>query len=420
MESSTALKALDPEVRWLFLRAPLTGAKPRAVGRTPETLLYHSRMNRVVLASVGVAALAGACVVGWFEVRQARDFRRLLAVGDAALAQDQTSAAVEAFSGAIAVRPESMLGWVKRGDTYRRRGDLRSALRDLEEAVRIDPDAPRAMELLGDVNDALGHHATAVRYYSRFVALDDRAPRVLYKLALAYYRGGQASAAFDPVRKAIVLDRQFAEAYYLLGLCERDSSRLEPAAAAFTRALAANPTFTPAREELAAVESARGRRRNSLEQLEALAALDPDPSRAVDVALSHARAGRLDSALLTLGRAAERYPGSDMVRIALGQIWLDVAENEDDAGAAVEALKAIEAATELNPKAPELALLRGRAQLLTGNVAAAERSLQIATATLPVDPAAFRYLAQAAQRLGHEETAQVARARHAALTTALE
>src|SRR6185503_18788506 len=88
-------------------------------------------MNRVVLASVAVAALAGASVLGWFEVRQARDFRRLLAVGDAALTRDQTLAAIEAFSGAIALRRDSMLGWLKRGATYRRSGDFSSALRDL-------------------------------------------------------------------------------------------------------------------------------------------------------------------------------------------------------------------------------------------------------------------------------------------------
>jgi predicted Zn-dependent protease len=79
-------------------------------------------------------------------------------------------------------------------------------------------------------------------------------------------------------------------------------------------------------------------------------------------------------------------------------------------------VKSVEAAAERNASAPELALLRGRAQLLAGDAAGAERSLQIATATLPVDPAAFRYLADAAQRLGHRDAAQAARARHAALT----
>jgi tetratricopeptide (TPR) repeat protein len=374
-------------------------------------------MNRVVLASVTVAALAGASVLGWFEVRQTRDFRRLLAVGDAALARDQTSAAVEAFSGAIALRRDSMLGWLKRGDTYRRRGDLTSAVRDLEQAARLDPTALRPIELLGDVNDALGHHARAINLYSRFVVLDDRAPRVLYKLALAHYRAGRAAAAIDPVKKAIALDRQFAEAYYLLGLCEREARHTEQAAAALNRALSINPSFIAAREELASVEAARGRRRDSIEQLEAVAALEAErPDRLIDVAIAYARTGRLDPAVLTLARAADRYPKAASVYLTLARIWLDVAEQEDDAGAAAKADAALREAAAREAQAVELSLLRGRAQLFAGDARTAERSLQAATATLPADPAAFRYLADAAQQLGHRDVAQIARARYEALT----
>jgi predicted Zn-dependent protease len=64
----------------------------------------------------------------------------------------------------------------------------------------------------------------------------------------------------------------------------------------------------------------------------------------------------------------------------------------------------------------EYLLLQGRAELLAANPAAAERALQTATAALPVDPDAFRYLAAAAERLGHRDVAAAARARYAALT----
>jgi tetratricopeptide (TPR) repeat protein len=337
-------------------------------------------------------------------------------VGDAALAHDQTSAAVEAFSGAIALRRESMLGWLKRGDTYRRRGDLVSALRDLEQAARLDPTALRPLELLGDVNDALGHHARAIDLYSRFLALDDRAPRVLYKLALAHYRAGHAMAAVDAANKAIAIDRRFTEAYYLLGLAERDARRADQADAAFRRALTINPSFTAAREELASLDGTRGRRRDSIEQLEAIAALEPDrPDRLIDVALAYAHNGRVDSAVATLARAADRYPGSADVYLVLARVWLDVAEEGDDPAAVQKALAAVRAAAERNGQAAMLPLLRGRAQLMAGEVAAAETSLTSATAALPVDPAAFRYLAEAADRLGHRDIAQAARARHAVL-----
>src|ERR687896_684538 len=79
----------------------------------------------------------------WYSVRQEREFQRLIAAGDAALAADQTYGAIEAFSDALALKSDSMLAYLKRGDTYRRRGELAAALRDLRLATTLDPSATR-------------------------------------------------------------------------------------------------------------------------------------------------------------------------------------------------------------------------------------------------------------------------------------
>ena len=65
----------------------------------------------------------------------------------------------------------------------------------------------------------------------------------------------------------------------------------------------------PAREELADLYGALGRRADELEQLQVLAGLDRDRvERQVAVGLAHARAGHWDLAVLTLGSALERHP----------------------------------------------------------------------------------------------------------------
>ena len=179
-------------------------------------------MKRLVVVSVGLAALMVGVVLAWYSVRQEREFQRLIAAGDAALAADQTYGAIEAFSGALVLKSDSMLAHLKRGDTYRRRGELTAALRDLREAASLDPSAPRPVELLGDVNTAMGRYPRAAEHYRTFIALDDRSPRVLYKLALAYYRNGQAQDAIGPLRSAVAMNDRFTEAHYLLGMCLRD------------------------------------------------------------------------------------------------------------------------------------------------------------------------------------------------------
>ena len=373
-------------------------------------------MKRLLVLSVGLAALVSGVFVAWYTVRQEREFQRLIAAGDAALARDETYGAIEAFSGALALKRESMLAHLKRGDTYRRQGELESALRDLKQAATLDSTAPRPIELLGDVNAAMGQHERAAGHYAAFIELDDRAPRVYYKLALAYYRSGRAQQAIDPLRQAVTLDGRFTEAYYLLGICLRDRADDTAALEALTRAVTVNPAFAAAREELADLYETADRRRDAIEQLEALAALEPTrPERLVGVGLAYARWGRIDAAILTLGRAAERFPDDPVVYTALGSIWLQDAERRNDPVALGKALQALEPMAARAMASSEALMLYGRAQFLAGDYAMAERLLLQATASAPVEPAVFRYLADAAERLGHVAEARDARLRYAAL-----
>jgi len=374
-------------------------------------------MKRSVVLAVAAVAIVAATVLVWVDARREREFRRLIAVGDAALAGDQTFDAIEAFSGALALKPNSMLASLKRGDTYRRRAEYAAALRDLGQAAFLDPAAPRPIELLGDVQTALGQYAAAAAEYQRYLAIDDRAPGVLYKLALAHYRNGLAARAVDPLRRAIALNDRFAEAHYLLGLCLRETDRRQ-SLGAFRRALEINPTFAASREELARLYEQMGRWQDSIDELEALAALEPArPERLVSVGLAYARIGRRDTAVLTLGRAAERHPDATVVYTALGRIWLTSAEGQKDPVALGKAIEALQPAAAQADAVSETRALYGRALALSGNMVAAERMLLRAVAMVPVDPAAYRYLAEVAGRLGHATIAKDAAAKYALLAS---
>jgi tetratricopeptide (TPR) repeat protein len=372
-------------------------------------------MRRIwALALLVSAALVGS-VLAWNGVRQEREFRRLIASGELALTRDQTPLAIEAFSGAVALKPDSMLGYLKRGDTYRRRGELVPALRDLRQAAALDATAPRALELLGDVDLALGQFDRATEDYRRVVAIDDRAPRVLYKLAVAHYRSGQAASAIEPLRQALAIDDRFAEAHYLLGLCLRDRGRNADAERALEKAIAVNAAFPAARAELTDVKMAMGRQRDAIEQLEALAALNPsEPEQLVAVGLAHAKLGRVESAIAALGRAAERHPDEPAVYTALGRVWLQFAESREDGDAVSKAIDALQP-TAVRTKNSETLTLYGRALFLSGDSHNAQGILQQAVTQLPVDPNAFLYLAAATQRLKRADVARSALVDYAAL-----
>ncbi len=140
-------------------------------------------MPPVKRALLVVLLLAGclAAAYGISETRRERTYRRLIDQGEAALAAGNPSAAIEAFSGAVALKSDSMLGYLRRGEAYRTRHELEAALKDLLQASEIDPTALRPLELLGDVNSALLRYDRAAARYQAYLAIDDQSPRVLYK-----------------------------------------------------------------------------------------------------------------------------------------------------------------------------------------------------------------------------------------------
>jgi tetratricopeptide (TPR) repeat protein len=357
----------------------------------------------LVLTAVG-AALA------YHAATRERDYRGFLARGDAALRDDQTYGALEAYDGALALRPDSMLAHLRRGETYQRRGDLERAARDYRTAAGLDPTATRPLDELGDVMYQRQLFRLAADAYERYVQLDDRSPRVTYKLALALYRDDKLDAAVTALEQALRQNDRMTEAQYLLGLSLRGQGRLDAARRAFEKTVSLSPGLVPAREELADLDGMLGRRGDELEQLQVIAGLDRDHiERQVAIGLAHARAGHGELAVLTLSDALERAPDEPAIYCALGRVWLEIAQTRSDhPEAASKALEALERVASTSVVTSEMLTLYGRALLEDGQADAAERVLRQATERYPLEPTAFLFYAAAAEQKNLLENARAA------------
>lgn len=364
-------------------------------------------MRRLVLALLvlGAAATVGASVYTAYATD--RDYTRFISAGDEALAADQATHALEAYSGAIISRPDSMLAHLKRGITYRRRGDLEAALRDLRKASALDPTATLPLELAGDTSLELGRANRAVERYETYVSLDDRSAAVWYKLGLARYRAGRQSAALDALTRALALDKGMAEALTLRGLCLRDAGNRDEAIRSLQSAATLAPGATGPREALAEIFADAGQHARAVDQLEALAALDPArPERSVALGLAYAQARRHEAAVLTLTRAVERFPSAPAVYAALGHVWLQAYETTGDRTQLDKALEALGVATSHADADGRALADLGRARLAAGDTAAAERAFLLAVARQPVPPDAYLALATIAERKGQARDAR--------------
>ena len=369
-------------------------------------------MKRIVVTSLLVIVVV-AGLYGYVVTRQESRYLDLIEEGDAALARDDSVAAIEAFSVAIAIRPDSMAGHLKRGEAYRRRKEYEFALKDLRRAAGLDPLAPHPLEILGDVSSAMGHDSDAADRYREYLALDDRAPRVLYKLAVAQLESGQAGAAELSLRRALGLDDRFAEAHYLLGVVLHELQQPGQAIEPLRKALDLNPGLHQAREELAAVYGQLNRRDLQNRQLEALAGLDQRVSREVALALGYARDGQVDRALMRLRGAERNFSDDRQAYVTIGRLWLERVEDGGDAELK-KALQSLEMAIAENPTSEALTLY-ARALVAGGHLVRAQSVLAQAANRFPVDPLAYYYLADVAERRGQFRVAHRALIDYAAL-----
>jgi tetratricopeptide (TPR) repeat protein len=363
-------------------------------------------MRRTLAALLGLLVLVAAAY-GYTMTRHERLYRQNIVEGELAMGRGDTFAALSAFSDAITLKPDSMLGYLKRGEVRYRRGELDAAAEDLSAASAHDGAATRAYELRGDVDVARQLPDRAAEHYAHYVRLDDRSPRVLYKLGLARMLAGQTAEAAEALSRAVSLDNRLTDAYYLLGVCLRELRRPADAHRSLERAIALSPASIAAREQLADFFAASGNRQGRIQQLEWLLRGDPKPGRQIALAGAYAQDGQITRAVRLLGSAAERYPDHAETYVALGRIWLEVARPGNDRVALGKAIEALQHAASMEPTSEAIGLL-GEARALASDLPLAERTLQQATQKLPADRATFLHLANAAERTGHAAVARAA------------
>jgi tetratricopeptide (TPR) repeat protein len=373
---------------------------------------------RPTILAVVVVAIAGvAGALAFNALANERDYERLMAEGDASVAAERPFQALEAYSGAITLKPDSMLAHFKRGSVYQAQNELEAALRDFRTAADIDPSSLRALESLGDVNVALGRNERAIERYETFTTLDDGNARVLYKLGLARYRARRVNEATVVLKQALAIDPAMGEAHYVLGLVQRDLDQGPAARKSLELAANKSPASqTSPREALADVYLQDGDYSKAINQLEMLAALEPGRAdRIVAVGLAQARAGRGEAAVTTLGRAVERFPEAPQVYAALGHVWLTEAEHRGDRVSLNKALEALQHAASRADTTSETYAELGRAWMLAGDRQAAERALRQAVAKLPLTPEAYLRLAEITGRDGRIQDARDALLKYATL-----
>lgn len=202
----------------------------------------------------------------------------------------ELGAAEEALAAAAKLRPEELAVWIRLGEARLGRHRVAEARTAFERALDVDPGSAAAHFGLGRAFAAAGDDAGAVRHLERALDLQPGASQIRTPLALAYRRTGRVEKArellaghgegrvsFDDPLVAELASRAGGGAFHKFeGDGAALAGRYGEAAAAYRRAVAADPENFYYRKSLGLTLHQLGRAGEAAQQLEAAARLLPE------------------------------------------------------------------------------------------------------------------------------------------------
>jgi len=254
--------------------------------------------------------------------------------------------------------------------------DAPTALQTAEKAVAAGPTNALAHEARGEALQALGRNADAAAAYRKAIELDPKLTLARARLASALVALDKAADAVTEARKATEADPKNGEAFATLGRAllaanpkdwssaiaeAQQGAFLSPkstyvqltvgkifeaagnydqAAAAYQRALEADPALGAARLALLQADFARGKVGNSIADLKKLAAEMPGSGEAqLLVGEQMLRKGEFTEAVPILENATRLLPGSSTAWAFLGQACQSNRRSDEAANAFKKAVE---------------------------------------------------------------------------------
>jgi tetratricopeptide (TPR) repeat protein len=150
-------------------------------------------------------------------------------------------AAIDDFTQAIKLAPQSPGAYVDRGVVYQLMGDLDRALADFNQAIAADPNYAEAYDNRGGVYMSKKQYDLATADYNRAIALQPLVTVPYVDLGIIHKAQGNLDAAIADASSALRADPNSDEAYTLRGVIYAKKGNYDAAVADYNAALALSP-----------------------------------------------------------------------------------------------------------------------------------------------------------------------------------
>jgi tetratricopeptide (TPR) repeat protein len=163
--------------------------------------------------------------------------------------------AEQAFEQALAVDPHHVKSLVNASRVFIEQKKHDDAIDRLTRAAEIDPESVEVLRLLGRTYHAQGRTDDAIAAYQRAIEVNDIDVWSMNNLGLLLLEAKRADEALPFFARAAERRSDVAAFHNNLGMALEHTGRFRAAEAAYTNALAADPGYVKAKQNLARVEA---------------------------------------------------------------------------------------------------------------------------------------------------------------------
>lgn len=274
-------------------------------------------------------------------------FEDFLMLGYAFFSNSNYQSAVEAFSQASGVRPESFLPWLDMGNAYISMEQYDNAVETLEKAVKINPDYQDAWHSLGTCNNNLGNHRDAVIAFGKAIEKGPPSAEICFELANSYQCLQQHEDAVKSYGKVVSIDPSNAVAWYLMGKSNSALSISQEAVFSYRKAIEIRADYFEALEALGLEYFSTKQFSDAAVALEKAAELQPENAQLLyNVSNAWFKADKYENSILTGQKAVECDPRHADAYFIIGKSHTAMSNFKD-------ALTAFKKSADINPQNAE-------------------------------------------------------------------
>ena len=157
-------------------------------------------------------------------------------LGDIYRGAGESEEAIKHYNQAIFINSNYHQAYYSLGATLLSNGDLENSRVALNSAIKLKADYAKAYGALGMVDQELGNIDSAIKNFLQAVKLDAKTYKIHYRLASVYNLQKKYENAKNSAKDCLDIKRNYAPAYFELGISEKALGNKVAAKDAFERA----------------------------------------------------------------------------------------------------------------------------------------------------------------------------------------